>query len=99
MDFNILKYISVSPVQVNLIRKDGGRKVAEAFFEKLNLKQEVLAFVVDFLAVVIYERIDIDYACIYLGPEFSPCLGLSTDNGTDVWLKDAQYAVCTSMNL
>ena len=37
MDFKILKYISVSPVKVNLICKYGGRKVAEAFFEKLNL--------------------------------------------------------------
>ena len=37
MDFKILKYISVRPVKVNLIRKDGGWKVAEAFFEKLNL--------------------------------------------------------------
>ena len=37
MDFKILKYISVCPVQVNLIRKDGGRTVTEAFFEKLNL--------------------------------------------------------------
>ena len=37
MDIKILKYISVSPVQVNLIRKDGGRKVTEAFFGKLNL--------------------------------------------------------------
>ena len=37
MDFKIIKYISVCPVQVNLIRKDGSWKVAEAFFEKLNL--------------------------------------------------------------
>ena len=99
MDFKILKYISVSPVQVNLIRKDGGRQVAEAFFEKLNLQQEVLALVVGIRAVVVDERIALEYACTYLGTEFSPCLGLSTDNGTDVWLKDAQYAVCTSMSL
>ena len=39
------------------------------------------------------------HACTYLCTELSPCLGLSTDNGTDVWLKDAQYAVCTSMSL
>ena len=99
MDFKILKYISVSPVQVNLIRKDGGRKVAEAFFEKLNLQQEVLALVVGIPAVVVYERIALDYACTYLCSELSPCLCLSTDNGTNVWLKDAQYAVCASMSL
>ena len=47
--------------------------------------------------MVVYERIALDYACTYLCPELSPCLGLSTDDGTDVWLKDAQYAVCTGM--
>ena len=36
MNFKILKYI-LGPVKVNLIRKDDGRKVAEAVFEKLNL--------------------------------------------------------------
>ena len=53
MDFKILKYISASPVQVNLIRKDGGRKVAEAFFEKLNLcnHPKRAAFYMTFLLV------------------------------------------------
>ncbi|WP_181973580.1 hypothetical protein [Prevotella disiens] len=37
--------------------------------------------------MVVDERIALDYACTYLGPELSPCLSLSTDNGTDVWLK------------
>ena len=68
MDFKILKYISVSPVQVNLIRKDGGRKVAEAFFEKLNLSQEVLALVVGSPAVVVDERLALESACTGLRP-------------------------------
>ena len=74
MYFKILKYIPVCPVQVNLSRKDGGWKVAEAFFEKLNLWQEVPALVVGIPAVVVYERIALNYACTYLCPELSPCL-------------------------
>ena len=37
LDFKILEYIAVGLVQVYLVRKDSSRKVAEAFFEKLNL--------------------------------------------------------------
>ncbi|MDY4160652.1 MAG: hypothetical protein SOX94_03950 [Prevotella sp.] len=40
----------------------------------MNLWQEVLALVVGIPAVVVYERIALDYACTYLCPELSPCL-------------------------
>ena len=49
--------------------------------------------------MVVYERIAFNDACTYLGAKLCPCLGLSTDNGSDMRLEDAEYPVRACMGL
>ena len=97
MNLIIPEELPVGLVHVDLVCKDGGRKVAETFFEKFDLKLCIGFLVVGIPAQMVDEGIALTDACTYLGSEFHFCLGLASDYWAKVWLEDADDAVGTMM--